>query len=296
MRPWNRLLLPMNSATNLVLRILVHLARGADLLDDGVAHDDDFVGERHRFLLRMRDHDEGDVQITLHFLQFDHHRLAQIEIERTQRLVEQEHCGPADQAPAPAQRAAAGRLKGRAGRRSAKLVSPTISSISHTRLSRAVFSMPFIFRLNSTFWNTVRCGNSAKLWNIIEVSRRAGGQIGDVFAGDDDRTFGHFLQAADHPQRCRLAATGRPEHRDEFAVLDFGVEVDDRPGTARIGLGDVFENDVGLISSLPHQPADLATALIMFHTDSNGTLSSAPSRLNSPSTLTAWRMSSFSPA
>ena len=62
------------------------------------------------------------------------------------------------------------------GRRSAKVVSPTISSISHTRRSRAAFSMPFIFRLNSTFWNTVRWGNSAKLWNIIEVSRRAGGR------------------------------------------------------------------------------------------------------------------------
>jgi hypothetical protein len=30
--------------------------------------------------------------------------------------------------------------------------------------------------MDSTFWNTVRWGNSAKLWNIIEVSRSAGGR------------------------------------------------------------------------------------------------------------------------
>jgi hypothetical protein len=61
-----------------------------------------------------------------------------------------------------------------------------------------------------------------------------------------DGAFGHFLQAADHPQRRRLAAAGRPEHGDKFAVLYFSAKVDDRPGPARKGLGDVFEDDVGL--------------------------------------------------
>ena len=75
----------------------MHLARRTDLLDDGVAHDDDLVSERQRFLLRMRDHNEGDVQFTLHLFQFDHHRLAQIEIERSEGLIEQEHGRPADQ-------------------------------------------------------------------------------------------------------------------------------------------------------------------------------------------------------
>ena len=41
------------------------------------------------------------------------------------------------------------------------------------------------------------------------------------------------------------------------------------------------------------QPAALATALSMFHTESKGTSLSAPSWLNSASTLTAWRKSSF---
>ena len=128
----------------------MHLSRRADLLDDGVAHDDDFVGQRQRFLLRMRDHDEGDVQFALQLFELDHHRLAQIEIQRAERLVEQEHSRSADQGArqcdtlllTPGQIA-------RPARREAR--KPHHLKHLPTRRSRALFSMPFIFRLNSTF-------------------------------------------------------------------------------------------------------------------------------------------------
>ena len=61
-------------------------------------------------------------------------------------------------------------------------------------------------------------------------------QVGDVLSGDEDLAFGHFLEAADHAQRRGLAAAGRAEHGDKFAMLDFGVEVDDRPRAAGKGL------------------------------------------------------------
>src|SRR5271163_5056361 len=52
-------------------------------------------------------------------------------------------------------------------------------------------------------------------------------QVGDVLIGNEDFSFRHFLEAADHAQRRRLAAAGRPEHGDELAVLQFGAEIDD---------------------------------------------------------------------
>src|ERR1700675_3598161 len=47
----------------------------------------------------MRNHDEGNVELALHLLELDHHRLAQIEVERAQRLVEQQNGRAADQRP-----------------------------------------------------------------------------------------------------------------------------------------------------------------------------------------------------
>ena len=43
-------------------------------------------------------------------------------------------------------------------------------------------------------------------WNIIAVPRRAGGQVGDVEAVQQDRALGYLFMPGDHPQRRRLAA------------------------------------------------------------------------------------------
>ena len=44
----------------------------------------------------MRDHDEGGAELRLQPLQFDLHLLAQMRVERRQRLVEQQHARLAD--------------------------------------------------------------------------------------------------------------------------------------------------------------------------------------------------------
>ena len=236
----------MNSATNFVLRVLMHLARGADLLDDGVAHHDDLVGERHGLLLRMRDHDEGDVQFALNLFQLDHHRLAQIEIERSQRLVEQQHGRPADQRAR--QRDALLLAAGKIARPPARerSVSPTISSISQTRRSRAALFHAFHFQAEFDVLEHRAMGKQRKALEHHRGVAQRRRQVGDVLAGDEDLALGRLFEAADHAQRRGLAAAGRPEHGDEFAVLQFGVEIDDRARSARIGLGNVFEDDVEL--------------------------------------------------
>ena len=82
---------PMKSATNGVAGPVVDLRGGGELVDVAGVHDGDAVGHRHRLLLVVRDHDEGDADVALDPLELDLHRLAQLEVERAERLVEQQH-------------------------------------------------------------------------------------------------------------------------------------------------------------------------------------------------------------
>jgi hypothetical protein len=59
--------------------------------------------------------------------------------------------------------------------------------------------------------------------------------VGDVTFADVDPPGIHRLQAGHHPQRCRLAAAGRPDEDQEFAIVDGQIQViHRRPGCPRI--------------------------------------------------------------
>ena len=73
-----------------VLRLVVDVLRGTDLLDLALTHDDDLVGHGERLLLVVGDVDEGDAEPIMHGLQLDLHLLTHLEIERAERLVEEE--------------------------------------------------------------------------------------------------------------------------------------------------------------------------------------------------------------
>ena len=78
-------------------RTLIDIRRGADLLDASGVEDRDPVRHRQRFFLVVRDEDERDPDLALQLLELDLHLLAQLEVERTQRLVEQQDAGAVDQ-------------------------------------------------------------------------------------------------------------------------------------------------------------------------------------------------------
>ena len=65
-------------------------------------------------------------------------------------------------------------------------------------------------------------------------------QVSHVLAGQQNASRIRDLEAAEHAQRGRLAAAGRPEERDELAGLDGEVEIVDGHSLA-VGLGDVLE-------------------------------------------------------
>ena len=57
----------------------------------------DAVGHRQGLALVVGDEDEGEAERALQALQLALHLLAQLEVERAERLVEEEHLGPDDE-------------------------------------------------------------------------------------------------------------------------------------------------------------------------------------------------------
>ena len=80
------------------------LRAAVDLQRLAPGHHGDAVGQGERLLLVVGDEDEGDADAALDLAQLDLHLLAQLLVERPQRLVQQQHLGPADQARASATR------------------------------------------------------------------------------------------------------------------------------------------------------------------------------------------------
>ena len=91
--------MPMNSATKRGAGPLVELARRGDLLDLAGRHDRDPVRHRQRLFLIVGDVDEGRLGALLDRLQLELHLLAELQVERAERLVEQQRGGPVDERP-----------------------------------------------------------------------------------------------------------------------------------------------------------------------------------------------------
>ena len=74
----------------IVGRPLVDLGRGGDLLDRALVHHRNAVGEHQRLLLVVGDEDRGEAKLALQPADLELHGLAQLAVEGTERLVEQQ--------------------------------------------------------------------------------------------------------------------------------------------------------------------------------------------------------------
>ena len=77
-------------------RALVDLGGRADLDDPALVEDRQAVAHRQRLLLVVGDVDERDADLALDALELDLHLLAQLEVQRAERLVEQQHARAVD--------------------------------------------------------------------------------------------------------------------------------------------------------------------------------------------------------
>ena len=76
------------------IRLLVDRLRRGRLLDAALVHHRDPVAHRERLALVVRDEDERDPELGLERLELDLEVLAQLRVERAERLVEQQHARP----------------------------------------------------------------------------------------------------------------------------------------------------------------------------------------------------------
>ena len=151
----------MKPATKVVAGLVVDLLGVGDLLDPAVVHDRDPVRHRQRLLLVVGDVDEGDPDLALDLLQLDLQALAELQVERAERLVEQQHLRQVDQRPRQRHPLllAAGELGG-AAVRLRREADPLELLADAPRRSRALSTF-LRLRPKATLSATLRCGKSA---------------------------------------------------------------------------------------------------------------------------------------
>ncbi len=200
-------------------RVLVDLAGLADLFDAPVVEHRQPVAQRQRLVLVVGDDDEGDPDFALDRLELDLHLFAQLEIERAEWLVEQQHPRPPDQ---------------RARQRHAL----TLPARQLRRPTRRVVGQPDHVECICGAPPAVGLRHAADLQPVLDVLRdghvgeqrvllehgvdvaAACRQGGDVDAAELDRPGGGLLESGDHAQHRRLAGTRGAEDREQFAVAD----------------------------------------------------------------------------
>ena len=79
--------------------MLVDLLRCADLFHPSLPKDHDPGGHVQGFLLIVSDINEGNAHFLLHPFQFRLHLLTQLQIQRAQGLIQQQHLGPQHRRP-----------------------------------------------------------------------------------------------------------------------------------------------------------------------------------------------------
>ena len=225
-------------------RALVDLGRRADLLDPPVVEDGDPVAHRERLLLVVRDVQEGDPDRLLDVLELDLHLLAQLQVERAERLVEQQHARPVDERARQrdALTLAAGEL--------ARLALAEVGEPHHAeRLLGAAAALGAWHALDAQAVLDVLLHAHVREQRVVLEDRVdvpvVGRAPGHVDAAEQDAPRARQLEAGDHAQAGRLARARRPEHREELAAAHVEVDARDRGDVAE-ALDDPLEPHVEL--------------------------------------------------
>ncbi len=223
-------------------RAVVDVLRGADLLDPPRVEDGDAVAHGERLLLVVRDVHGRDAQTRLQALQLVAQLHAELRVEVGQRLVEQEdprleHERPRD---GDALLLAAGEL----GHVLVELRLAQLDLVGHRThepVGLGLARLPDREAERDVLPHRHAGEERVVLEDHAHAALLARQPRGDL-AVDDDVAAARVDEAGERPQRRRLAAAGRPEEREELALVDLEVEPRDRHLVAEAHL-DVVEAD-----------------------------------------------------
>jgi hypothetical protein len=221
-------------ADEAVGRPVVDVERRADLLDLAVAEYRDPVRHRHRLGLIVGDVDHGDPDLAMNALELNLHLLAQILVERAQRLVEQEHVGVEHEAARQRHPLllAAGQLA-----RVAVGEPKQAHQLEHALgacLDVGSRKAPHLERKHHVLRRRHVREQRVVLEHHTDIAL-VGPAQGKVTAVELDRAAGRIFEAGDHQERCGLAGAAGAQEGDELATLDVDRDVVDGVALAVIG-------------------------------------------------------------
>ena len=216
-------------------RHLVHARHGVDLLDLAVVEHRDAIRHRQRLALVVRHVDEGHAELAVQVLQLDLHVLAQLLVERAERLVHQHELRVEHE---------------RAGQRDALLLAArelARQAVGHAlqahhveRARDALSLLGFRDAAHRQRVGDVLPDGEVREQRVVlehhaEVALVRRGSR-DRLAVEHDVAGGRRLEAGEHHQRRRLARARRTEQGEELAALDVQVELAHDEVHAVVGL------------------------------------------------------------
>src|SRR5208282_4457728 len=224
-------------------RAVVELGGSAKLLDAALVQHGDAVGHHQRLALVVRDVDEGDAELLVKALYLELHILAQLLVERTQRLVHEEHARIEDDGARKghALLLAAGELLRIARLEPGELHG--LEHLGHAARDRLLVPPALPEREADVLLDRHVRKERIVLEDHADVAA-IGWRMDDRLRVDVDLAARGELEAGDHHERRRLARAARPQERDELARLHREAQVADRrDGT--VALVEAVEHDRG---------------------------------------------------
>ena len=222
---------------------LVHLLRGAALLEEAAGEDRDAVAHRQSLGLVVGDVHGGDAELTLQGGDLRTGLDAQLRIQVRQGLVHEEHLGLTDDRAAhgDALTLATGQGLGLAVQVGLQVedLSGLFDALVDLFLGGAGDLQGEAHVLAHRHVGVE--GVVLEDHRDVAVLRR---NVRDVLVADEDATGVDVLQAREHAQRGGLTAAGRADEDEELAVLDFEVElVDGGLVGTRVDAGRLVKSD-----------------------------------------------------
>ena len=201
------------------LRLVVDILRRAELQDVPRAHHGHAVAHGQRFLLIVGDEDEGDAALALDALELQLHLAAELEIQRAQRLIQQQHIRLVNQRAR--NRHALLLAAGKAGNAALFKARQTDQRQHAADLLGGLFLILLTqIRAEGDVLRDVQMREErVALEHGVDraLIRR---QADDVLPFIEDFAAGRLFKAADAAQQRRLAAAGGAEQRHKLVFAD----------------------------------------------------------------------------
>src|SRR5918992_2888158 len=205
------------------LRRVVDLPRGRELLDATLVHDRHAVGHRERLLLVVRHVDEREPDLAVEPLEEHLHLLAQLQVERAERLVEEQDARSFGERPGERDPLllTAGQLPRLA--RADLLEVDELEQLPGPSVAGALPDPGLLEPVRHVVEHAQVWEERVRLEDGVHVPL-VGREVRDVVAADQHLALVGPFEAGDQAKRRRLPTARWAEQRQELAAVDVEIE------------------------------------------------------------------------